>query len=324
MRPVIAIRPESLAHIRNVARSLQRQISRTLEPCALCECDTVDAADGDLVFVIGEHFARFHRRPERTYVYFNFSVVEVLGNPLVTTPSGWRQARYKASLMRRKLDLFDAVLDYYPPQTQVLQRKLPVPVFGFPVSVDPADIDPGPTAYDVCFVGGLNPRRRAVLDRLQASGLTVSPHSGVTLEDVAARSRLTLNIHALRSNHLETPRLIGAIATGSPVLTERSYGIDTLVPPGLIPVAPTRRLARDAMHMLAHPSELEALRHRVTVWYQDRYLPDCATAWDRLAEHLTALRQPTGGRSPTMQPASGSARPSCDRSPAGEPSPSLR
>jgi hypothetical protein len=113
--------------------------------------------------------------------------------------------------------------------------------------------------FDLCFVGGVSPRRARVLDRARAAGLTLSPERGADLEDLSARSRLTLNIHMQASNHLEIPRIIGALSTRSPVITETSHGLAEIVDSDSLRQGRARDLVAIAQTLLGDASTLDRL-----------------------------------------------------------------
>lgn len=215
-----------------------------------------------IVYVIGEKLAPFARRAGVFHAYFNFSVVAPIGNPFAMSPAGALLIRKKRGMLKHKLPGADVVLDYYPAQTRVLQRRLDLPVLGFLPCSLPSDRPPIPMAerdFDLCFVGGVSPRRARVLDRARAAGLTLSPERGADLEDLSARSRLTLNIHMKASNHLEIPRIIGALSTRSPVITETSHGLAEIVDSDSVRQGRARDLVAIAQTLLGDASTLDRL-----------------------------------------------------------------
>ena len=293
----LIVQDVSFAYVRNVALFIHRMLRQTFgEAAELIVCAELDDAaysDGALIFVIGENFKRHRRRSGCRYVYLNFSVVEVLGNPLSIGRAGWRMIRRKRAMLDEKRDLYDVLLDYYPPQTRVLARQLDMPVRGFDVAVDPEDLSATipfqDRPFDVCFVGGMSERRRLVVDALKARGFTTSPHHGVVFEDAAAQSRCCLNIHSLRSNHLETPRIVGALAVGTPVVSEHSYGLDGLLPEDLRRSARLGRLA-DAVEGLLRDAEGAAvLGRRSQNWYVGTYMPKAEENWRTLCRDVAAI-----------------------------------
>ncbi|MEL6859201.1 MAG: hypothetical protein AAFO74_12500 [Pseudomonadota bacterium] len=271
----------SVPYIRNVIETIQETLEAVYGPeTKLHICDDVDeveTGEAQVIFVIGEQLKRFTRRPGKSYVYFNFSVVAMIGNYLRNSLKGAQLIRYKRKLLDAKLDLFDAVIDYYPSQTQALKRKLDLPVAGFVPWVKPCSGDqivtPAQREFDVCFVGGMSPRRSKVIESLKASGLSISPSSGVDLDDVARRSRCTLNIHMQRSNHLEIPRVMASLANASPLITENSHGIFEILPDDLVIAAPYGHLieaTKDALTDQSKINDIADLAHR---WYAQTGVP---------------------------------------------------
>lgn len=245
--------------------------------------DTVDDADivgPATVFIIGENLKSFSRRSGCIYAFLNFSVVTFIGNPFGVSFEGARLIRRKRKLLEEKLPGIDVLLDYYPAQTRVLQRELSLPVLGFlPCSLKRSGkMKPmADREFDVCFVGGISPRRRKVIDAIERMGLTLSPATGSDLEDIAARSRCTLNIHMQASNHLELPRIAGSLSTGTPVVTEKSYGIDEIFETDSIVSARAGRLPFAIAAMLQDRDRLPVLAQ------------EADDAFAKYHEHATAL-----------------------------------
>ncbi len=296
-RAYLIIQRVSFDHITYVTHFIRGELARHFgNDVDLIICDEIDDAPHDeasAVFVIGEGFKPHTRRPGCVYIYLNFSIVAVMGNPLQLSKVGWSAIRRKARMLREKQGCFDVILDYFAPQTARLQRRLDIPVFGFPVAVDPEAINTSlpmrDRPYDICFVGAMRPRRQQVLAELADYGLALSPHKNVIYEDVAAQSRCCINIHAHRSNHLETPRIIGAIAAGTPMVTEQSYGLQTLLPDGLVTVAKLRDIAKVAKTISAEDDAQKDRQMRVQNWYEQVYLPQCRTQWSEICDRICRL-----------------------------------
>ena len=297
MRAYLIIQSLSYEHVRNIAHFIHRRLQVCFgEDACLVRTDEIDAVDYDenaVVLVIGERFRRHTRRPSCLYVYLNFSVLAFMGNPWKSSPEGVRAILRKRRLLFEKVDLYDAVLDYFPPQTERLRKSLPQPVLGFPVAIDQQELTPpagiAERALDLCFVGGSSPRRKTVLKAIDRLALQRSPGSGVVFEDMAASSKLCLNIHSVRSNHLETPRIIGAIASGCPVLTEPCYGLETLVPLELVETASPRRMAQRARALLEDQEALQTMQDRAFHWHWSRYHPQAILKWEQLLDQIRDL-----------------------------------
>jgi hypothetical protein len=270
----------SLPYVRRIVLALHAQIQSCFGlDCPLLVADEIDCAEHQehcRVFVIGESFARFTRRQGCTYVYLNFSVIAVLGSPFGLSLKGWQLIRYKQRLLRDKLDLFDALLDYYPAQTSHLATRLPLPVLPFlpwVASQDAAKAIPfSARPFDICVVGSASKRRRLILTTLERQEICLSPTFGVDIEDCATQSRATLNIHMERSSHFEIPRIIGAMSAGSPVITEESLGIDAVVPREMLYIAKYHDLPRVALKAMNDRVALAERAEQAREWYDDFYL----------------------------------------------------
>lgn len=294
-RACLIIQKVSYAYITYVTRFIHAELQRNFaDGAALIICNEIDDAeheDNTIIFVIGEGFAPHRRRPGCTYIYLNFSIIAVMGNPLKLSRIGWSAIRRKQRMLREKQDLYDILLDYFPPQTRRLQRQMKMPVLGFQVAIDPDALPPAipleERPYDVCFVGGPSARRKTVLDALDKAGVRLSPQTGVVYEEIAAQSRCCLNIHAYRSNHLETPRIIGALATGTPLVTEPSYGLSAVFPKDSVTTAPFSRLAEAAARLGRMPQMTN--RESGPKWYMDSYLPQSRANWADICAHARRI-----------------------------------
>jgi hypothetical protein len=273
----VIVHETSFPYVRNVLKALIEALQDSIDPnCRMIISSSVDSAlieDARVVFVIGENLGRFKRLKGRYYIYLNFSVITMLGSPFKCGFRGVRLIHYKKALLQSKLDLFDALLDYYPPQTRYLAKRLAIPVAGFvpwvlpPIETD-LQIAIPERPFDVCFVGGLSPRRKRIIDMLRSEGCILSPSSGVIAEDIAAQSKCTINIHMQRSNHLEIPRVMGAVAN-SVIVTETSYGIDELFPKNLLQQVPYGKLVEQTLATLANENQLIQTTEISRQWYCD-------------------------------------------------------
>lgn len=78
---------------------------------------------------------------------------------------------------------------------------------------------------DLLFFGSLNPRRRAWLDRVEASGLQVTrfdqPVYGAERDHFVRQSKAVLNCHFYDSSRFEQARAFQCLSLGTPVVSER-------------------------------------------------------------------------------------------------------
>mgnify|MGYP001799912172 FL=1 len=295
-RAYLIIQKVSYAYITYVTRFIHTELERNFADGAeLIICDEIDDAahaDNAIIFVIGEGFAPHRRRPGCTYVYLNFSIIAVMGNPLKLSRIGCSAISSKQSKMRAEQGQYDIKLDNIQPQTKRLKRQMKMPVFGFQVAIDPETLPPAipleDRPYDVCFVGGNSSRRKAVLDQLEKAGVCLSPQKCVVYEEIAAQSRCCLNIHAYRSNHLETPRIVGALATGTPVISEPSYGLDAIFPCGSVSTVPFTQLAKAAAE-LGRLSQTTPECQTGLRWYKETYLPQSRMNWAEICANVREM-----------------------------------
>ncbi|MDR1045857.1 MAG: hypothetical protein LBP33_12220 [Candidatus Adiutrix sp.] len=119
---------------------------------------------------------------------------------------------------------------------------------------------------DVLFYGGLNPRRRRVLDELRARGLKVNLLTkayGPARDQALYAARLFLNIHHSLPASLEMVRLGYVLANARPVLSELAP--DTYHYPEIKDAAefrPYEELVPAALELLADRDRLDGLARR--------------------------------------------------------------
>ncbi|MEW5422311.1 hypothetical protein [Amorphus sp. 3PC139-8] len=271
---------KSLPFVRNALKFIERQAVELVgDAASIQELEQIDQMQSDVgsaVIVVGDPFGPPQRLPGRRYLFLNLSVVSFAGAPWDYSLSGARVIAAKRRAYIRKMASYDMLLDYLPHQAASLARKLRRNVSALPIAVD--TIETFPPEFDVCFVGSRSPRRERVLSRLGNMGVQMSPRSGVTLEDVTRRSRLTLNVHAHRSNHLETPRIVGAISSGSVVATEPCYGMAEAFPREMYLEASIADLPATVASALS-TGTYDEIANRASDWYRSTYYPEAVAAW---------------------------------------------
>jgi SAM-dependent methyltransferase len=79
---------------------------------------------------------------------------------------------------------------------------------------------------DLLFIGSMNPRRRAWLDRIEACGLSVStfdgPLYGPERDDYIVQAKAILNTPYYESSRFEQARAAQCLSLGTPVISERT------------------------------------------------------------------------------------------------------
>ncbi len=78
---------------------------------------------------------------------------------------------------------------------------------------------------DLLFFGSMNPRRQALLNRIEACGVSVSvfdaPLYGPERDDYIRQSKAVLNVHFYDSSRFEQARVAHCLSLGTPVVAER-------------------------------------------------------------------------------------------------------
>lgn len=291
-RVYVAISAASYRYVRNIADATAAAIASVFaeptEKLILERWAAEPFAPNSLIFVIGEPFV-LTPVPGCRIVFLNFSVVAFLGRWFDFGLEAMRTIRYKRRLLDAKLQHSDYVLDYWPEQAQLLHDKLGVPVAAFPICVGlpPRDHALGqPREFDVCIVGGDSPRRKRLIEKLRRAGLKLSPSNGVALEDAAIRSKLVLNVHTYRSNHLELPRMLGAYACGSVLVTERSYSIERHLPNASYVEADYAALPEQILDLVNDPARRTRIASVAYDWLERDYAAAAAIRWHELAQRF--------------------------------------
>lgn len=291
----LVVHKVSYNYIKHIADYISIQIHKntcgTFQTIISQNIDQHEFDVNSVVFIIGDPFKSFTRRVSVKYIFINFSVVAILGNPFNFSFSAYKTIIKKSNLLRSKLSNFDHVLDYWPEQTIALKKKYNeynIPVSCFPVGINVFPNSPSfrERKYDICFVGALTPRRNKILETLRKNGFILSPAEGMHLEDAAIQSKIVINIHGHRSNHLEIPRILGAMATKSLVLTEHSYGMDYFFPANCYVSCRYQDLSDRVSYLLNKIDESELIAKNAYQWIEKHHSPQCDVAWSEL---LTSL-----------------------------------
>ena len=266
----------------------------------------------DTVFLIGENLKDLEGPSSRRLVFINFSVVTVLGNLFSTGINGWLQIRRKRKLLEEKAHVIHSILDYYPSQTPRLAELSMIPALGFlpyirPELVPKADLVEH-RAHDICFVGNMSARRQKIVRFLKSKGLSFTESHGKDLEDLASTAKISINIHNQRSNHLEIPRLIGAMAAGTAIVTEDSYGLDSVLDRTTLLSVKYSQLTSSILKLARDPLRIRDLRDRSTEWYRTVYVPRARRRFFEALDQIEALPLNARGKHPQNPSQSRTAR----------------
>jgi len=246
----------------------------------------VDFDENSFIFIIGEHFKIFNRKITCKYIFLNFSVIYMIGSIFNCSLSAYREIKRKRNLLMNKLKCLDYVLDYWPTQTKIMETKIPIPVKSYPVGIEAISPDKIPPIsarkYDVCFVGALTPRREKIIKKLESKGIVFSPHVDINLEEAALESKIVLNIHSRRSNHLESPRIVGAFATRAAVVSEYCDQINAVFPHDTCITSRYSDLPSQIVKLLADTDKIERFAGNGYSWLSQIHTKNCDSLWRKL------------------------------------------
>ena len=293
MKFYMVVNAISYRYIKSIVDSAWDELrSRKAEVANFLICDNVNdlsLESGSVVFVIGEPFPDFDKRTGVKFVFINFSVLMVLGSPLSASLSAYKVMRLKRRLLENRFSYIDYLLDYWPTQADRLRSKFAkfdVPVGVFPVSLKSLQFESlialEEREYDVCFVGSLSSRRKKILEQLRDRGISLSPSTGVDLEDVSRKSRIVLNLRSHRSNHFELPRVLGAFASGAALVTETTYSMGDYVRAGTYVSAEFSALSDCIVQLLSAQEKMKRIAAAGYAWLNGEYSEYCTRAWDDL------------------------------------------
>ncbi|MEP6873419.1 MAG: hypothetical protein ABI887_03570 [Burkholderiales bacterium] len=129
------------------------------------------------------------------------------------------------------LDLLrrSAVVDYdpaNPPAYTAHPEDVPIARFGHAPYLASADLTPlEDRPIDLLFFGCMNPRRRRLIDRIEAAGrkvtVAVSPIYGAERDALIRRAKAVVNVPFYESARFEQVRAFLCLSLGTPVLSER-------------------------------------------------------------------------------------------------------
>lgn len=101
-----------------------------------------------------------------------------------------------------------------------------VPFLYAPYLAPEASIPLEDRPIDVLFIGSLNDRRRAMLDRIESTGAKVvmfdSPLYGPERDEFIVQAKCVFNAHFYASSRFEQARVSHCLSLGTPVVSERS------------------------------------------------------------------------------------------------------
>lgn len=292
-RSYLLVHPTSYRNIAGVVDYIYQQLkkysSSEVELSLCSEIDAVAVESGSVIFIIGDPFGNFTPRPNCRYIFLNFSLLYPLGEERAYSQAGLRWVDRKHRKFAVKVRQYDYILDCYPHQAGRISNEFGIPTRHFAIGLgDDAYSVSFEREYDVCVVGARTPRRLVLANRLTRMGLRLSPFAGVSLDSIAARSKVVLNLHAYRTANAEFPRIVSALLSGAVLLTEPSAAIADRFPANLYVSARYGDVAQAIQALLDDPRRREKLSSEANTWMRMQYLPDCEQDWKSLVRHLDA------------------------------------
>lgn len=285
----LIVHPTSRAFVYAVSEFIAEQLRLySALPFELVVCTDIALAPveaGSIVYVIGDPFIPFAPLTRVRTVFLNFSLLRLSGTES-RAARNW--IKRKQSAFISKVSCFDCVLDFLPDNASTLNHDRPV--LDFMVGVNRRERRA--PKHDVCFVGTETTRRVVLAKRLTRLGVHLSPMTGVNLDEVAAASSLSLNVHAYRCGNIETPRLIGSLVAGAGLVCEEDPTLHALLPTDTYFRAAYRDLPGLIVELLSDQARLAEVREAGAQWALDVYLPKCRAHWrdlvpavERVLEH---------------------------------------
>lgn len=290
----LLVHPGSYRYVSAVVDHIFMQLAKHCDrDVTLVPCTSIDAANTQtpsMIFVVGDFYRHFTRRPACFYIFINFSLLYCLGKEKAYSRSGRGWVDTKHRQFAEKVQLYDYVIDFHSDQAaRELGREFGISARHFMVGLRHDTYQRyqiRQREYDVGFVGVPTPRRVVLAKRLARMGLRVSPFTGTSLENVAARSKVVLNVHAYRTANVEWPRIVSALLSGAVLIAEASDDLAKQVPEHLYVSSTYRQIATSAKNMIDDSTSRERLALAAKEWMHAAYLTKCDESWKCLLESL--------------------------------------
>ena len=136
-----------------------------------------------------------------------------------------------AKVSQAYLDLLasSAVVDYDADNVAAYAKDADtvpvVPMLYAPYLADAAAMPLAQRPIDLLFIGSMNPRRRALIDRIEAQGVQVAMFDsalyGEERDHFITQAKAVLNMHFYDSSRFEQVRVSHCLSLGTPVISER-------------------------------------------------------------------------------------------------------
>lgn len=245
-----------------------------------------------IIFIIGDPFPKPVKAEGCFYIFINFSL---LYNINKNFRPDWRARRWINKKHRRfmsKARTFDMILDFYSPQTDLLEQELeglPVKIMPFLTNVTrkPGIVPPlNERKWDICVVGSLSPRRTKVYKTLRKLGYRLSNFETPDLQSVIADSKLALNIHVQNCNTFEAPRVIQTLSMGCCLVSEPCYGIEEIIPIDCYCSTVYEDVVSHISELLENPDRIKIIGEKAERYIKGQYADRCFRNWKSIAEAI--------------------------------------
>jgi hypothetical protein len=259
---------------------------------AMCESISgFDRCGNSLVFVIGDFFLEFDREPGSFYVFINFSLLFSL-RPYRFLLNGSRKwINDKRKLFEKRIKCFDMVIDFYSPQTELLDKK-----YGDKITVDyflpsvqfereSTNVDSG-KEWDICFVGTMSPRRVKIAQQLSKVGCSVSPFETDDIDNIIVKSRIALNVHYVACDTLEFPRIVHAFGRKTCLVTETCYKLEEFFPGNTYVSADYKNLVDSVVKLLKNSDMQDEVSNNAFQYVNTIYKHNVEQQWLRIFEAI--------------------------------------
>ncbi|MBL0092990.1 MAG: hypothetical protein IPP50_11860 [Piscinibacter sp.] len=168
-------------------------------------------------FVFGAHLGFDATQCQRhACVFVN---LEQLGEGGATVSDAYRQLLRQSAVVDYDADNVAAYSDQ-PDAVPV------VPLLHAPYLASPEAMPLEERPIDLLFIGSMNDRRRAWLDRIEAFGLTVAVFDsalyGPERDQFIVQAKAVVNCHFYESSRFEQARVAHCLSLGTPVISERT------------------------------------------------------------------------------------------------------
>jgi len=261
--------------------------SVTGSPCRRIISDDLNPFDfpPGILFYLGQQGSIIASSCSHYIVFLSLSILHNPRGLCGLSITGFRIIRQRRLNFERKiLPHIDHILDYLPSHAvQLTSYYSPlISVTHIPIALGSDDslkhsyqetqtLRDDQKLWDLCVVGSASKRRLILYNRLEKSGLSLSPYASANLSETMILSRITLNAHAFKHNNIELPRLLCSLKLGIPVVTEDCYNLRDIFPENLFITCSFSDIPNVARDLLLDYKRRLHMQANAISWYQSYY-----------------------------------------------------